>query len=334
MTAYSILDLSPIVEGSTAAASLQNSVLLAQHAEQIGYKRYWAAEHHNMPGVASAATSVVIGHIAGRTNSIRVGAGGIMLPNHSPLVVAEHFGTLETLYPNRIDLGLGRAPGADGNTARALRRSMDHGDQFPEDVVELQSYLQDPTSTSQGIRAVPGEGTNVPLWILGSSLYGAQLAAHLGLPFAFASHFSPDALTQAAQLYRENFKASTQLAKPYLMFSVNVFAADSDAQAQFIRSSHQQGFANVTSGRPSLLPYPVTDIEAVLDRATLNRVNHSLRCGAIGGPEKIQQQLSELIKAHRPDELIINSPIHNHEARLQSYSIAAEAIQKINEREN
>ncbi len=331
MTAYSILDLSPIVEGSTAAFSLQNSLALAQHAEQIGYKRYWVAEHHNMPGVASAATSVVIGHIAGGTNSIRVGAGGVMLPNHSPLVIAEHFGTLETLYPNRIDLGLGRAPGTDGVTARALRRNMSHSDQFPEDVIELQQYFQDGTSSAKPIRAVPGEGTKVPLWILGSSLYGAQLAAHLGLPYAFASHFAPDTLAQAAQVYRENFQPSAQLAKPYFMFSVNVFAANSDSEAQFIRSSHQQGFANVTSGRPSLLPRPVNDIGEVLDNVTLNRVNHSLRCAASGGPEKVHRELAELINTHKPNEIIINSPIYNHEARLRSYTIAAEVVKQINQ---
>ncbi|WP_299664762.1 LLM class flavin-dependent oxidoreductase [uncultured Psychromonas sp.] len=331
MTNYSILDLSPIVEGSTATISLKNSLTLAQHAEQIGYKRYWVAEHHNMPGVASAATSVVIGHIAGGTNSIRVGAGGIMLPNHSPLVVAEHFGTLETLYPNRIDLGLGRAPGTDGNTARALRRILSNNEQFPEDILELQGYLEDKTSSVKAIRAVPGEGTKVPLWILGSSLYGAQLAAHLGLPFAFASHFSPDALAQAVQVYRENFKPSKQLAQPYLMFSVNVFAADSNEEAEFIRTSHLQGFANVTSGRPSLLPRPVKDIKTVLDSATFARVNHSLRCGATGGLEKVTDELSQLIKTYQPNELIINSPIYKHEDRLRSYSIAAEAITNINQ---
>lgn len=329
MPAYSILDLSPIVEGSTAAVSLQNSLALAQHAEKIGYKRYWVAEHHNMPGVASAATSVVIGHIAGGTRSIRVGAGGIMLPNHSPLVIAEHFGTLATLYPNRIDLGLGRAPGTDGATATALRRSLTHSDQFPEDVLELQQYFQAESVSSTAIRAVPGTGTNVPLWILGSSLYGAQLAAHLGLPFAFASHFAPDALTQAAKIYRTNFQSSAQLEKPYFMFAVNVFAAHSDEEAQFIRSSHQQVFANLIAGNPSLLPYPVSDIEAVLDSATLANVNHALRCIASGGEDKVRRELTQLIDTHQPDEIIINSPIHNHAARLQSYSIAAQVMQSI-----
>ncbi|NRA15926.1 MAG: LLM class flavin-dependent oxidoreductase [Oceanospirillaceae bacterium] len=331
MTAYSILDLSPIVEGSTAAVSLQNSLTLAQHAEKIGYTRYWVAEHHNMPGVASAATSVVIGHIAGGTSSIRVGAGGVMLPNHSPLVIAEHFGTLATLYPNRIDLGLGRAPGTDGAAARALRRSLTHSDQFPDDIIELQQYFQEYKPSSGSVRAVPGEGTKVPLWILGSSLYGAQLAAHLGLPFAFASHFAPDALAQAAQIYREYFQPSAQLAEPYFMFAVNVFAADSDEEAQFIRSSHQQGFANLRSGSPSLLPHPVNDIEAVLGSATLASVNHSLRCVASGGPEKVYRELTELIQTHRPNEIIINSPIHKHEARLHSYSIAAEVVRDINQ---
>ncbi|EPJ47743.1 MAG: putative oxidoreductase [Osedax symbiont Rs2] len=329
-TAYSILDLSPIVEGSTAAVSLQNSLALAQHAEQIGYTRYWLAEHHNMPGVASAATSVVIGHIAGGTKSIRVGAGGIMLPNHSPLVIAEHFGTLETLYPNRIDLGLGRAPGTDAATSRALRRSLTHSDQFPEDVIELQQYLQDFSSSSTPIRAVPGEGTKVPLWILGSSLYGAQLAAHLGLPYAFASHFAPDALAQAAQVYRDNFKPSSKLEKPYFMFAINVFAADSDEEAEFVRSSHQQGFANLRSGRPGLLPRPVNDVEALIGSATLASVNHSLRCVASGGPEKVERELTELLQIHKPDEIIINSPIHNHDARLRSYKIAAEVVRGIN----
>jgi len=329
--AYSILDLSPIVEGSTAALSLQNSLRLAQHAEQVGFTRYWVAEHHNMPGVASAATSVVIGHIAGGTRSIRVGAGGVMLPNHSPLVIAEHFGTLETLYPNRIDLGLGRAPGTDSATSRALRRSLSHSDQFPEDVLELQKYFQDSTSPAEPIRAVPGEGTKVPLWILGSSLYGAHLAAHLGLPYAFASHFAPDALAQAAQVYRQNFQPSAQLEKPYFMFAVNVFAADSDEEAQFIRSSHQQGFANMIAGKPSLLPRPVKDITAVLERATLTNVNHAQRCCASGGADKVYRELTQLIDIHKPNEIIINSPIHRHEARLRSYSIAAEVFKRINQ---
>jgi luciferase family oxidoreductase group 1 len=328
MVPYSFLDLSPIVEGSDAAASLRHSLALAQHAERLGYSRYWLAEHHNMPGVASAATSVVIGHIAAGTKTIRVGAGGIMLPNHSPLIIAEHFGTLETLHPGRIDLGLGRAPGTDGVAARALRRNLSTSDQFPQDIVELMQYFDD-YSPHQPVRATPGEGTNVPIWILGSSLYGAQLAAHLGLPYVFASHFAPDQLNPAAQIYREGFKPSAQLAKPYFMFSINVFAADSDDEANRIKTSHQQAFANITSGKPSLLPRPVSNIEATLEPATLARVNHSLRCAACGGPETVRAELRALINQHKPDEIIINSSIHSHDARLKSLDITAEAIRSL-----
>jgi len=330
MTAYSILDLSPIVEGSNASFSLKNSLLLAQHAEEIGYTRYWLAEHHNMPGVASSATSVVIGHIAGGTKHIRVGAGGIMLPNHSPLVIAEHFGTLETLYPNRIDLGLGRAPGADGLTARALRRDLSGNDNFVHDITQLQQYFNEYTGDS--IRAIPADGTNVPLYILGSSLYGAKLAANFGLPFTFASHFSPDALGEASKIYRENFKPSSVLKEPYFMFSINVFAANTNEEAEYIRSSHQQGFANLRFGRPGLLPLPVKDIDTVLDSVTLQQVNRTLRCCAIGDSSKVYDELSDLIDNYKPNEIIINSPIHNHEARLKSYSIAAEVMKKINKR--
>lgn len=330
MTAYSILDLSPIVEGSSPTYSLKNSLLLAQHAEQIGYTRYWLAEHHNMKGVASSATSVVIGYIAGGTKHIRVGAGGIMLPNHSPLVIAEHFGTLETLYPGRIDLGLGRAPGADGLTARALRRDLSGNDNFPHDIAQLQQYFSDYSGDS--IRAIPADGTNVPLYILGSSLYGAQVAANFGLPFTFASHFAPDALGEAAKIYRENFKPSAILKEPYFMFSINVFAADTNEEAAFIRSSHQQGFANLRFGNPSLLPHPVNDINEVLDSVTLANVNNTLRCCAIGSPSKIHEELSSLIDRYKPNEIIINSPIHNHEARLKSYSITAEVMKDINKK--
>ncbi|NQY94511.1 MAG: LLM class flavin-dependent oxidoreductase, partial [Campylobacteraceae bacterium] len=251
-------------------------------------------------------------------------------PNHSPLVIAEHFGTLATLYPNRIDLGLGRAPGTDGIAAKALRRDLTQNDQFPEDITQLQQYFED--YTGKPVRAVPGEGTKVPLWILGSSLYGAQIAAHFGLPYTFASHFAPDALTQAAKVYRENFKPSAQLKEPYFMFSVNVFAADSDQEAEFIRSSHQQGFANLTWGKPSLLPRPVDDIKTVVDRTTLARVNNSLRCCAWGSPEKVYDELSKLIHTHKPNEIIINSPIHKHESRLRSYTIAAEVMKDINQK--
>lgn len=328
MIPYSFLDLCPIVEGSDAATSLQHSLALAQLAERLDFSRYWLAEHHNMPGVASAATSVVIGHIAAGTKTIRVGAGGIMLPNHSPLVIAEHFGTLETLHPGRIDLGLGRAPGTDSVASRALRRNLNSNEQFPQDIIELMQYLDD-YSENQGVRATPGEGTKVPIWILGSSLYGAQLAAHLGLPYVFASHFAPDQLAAAASAYRAGFKPSAQLAKPYFMFSINVFAAESDKAAIKIRTSHQQGFANVISGRPSLLPRPLDDIETALDPATLARVNHSLRCAACGGPETVRHELGEIIRLHKPDEVIINSPIHSHEARKKSLEITAEMLRSL-----
>lgn len=330
MTTYSILDLSPIVEGSNASTSLKNSLLLAQHAEEIGYTRFWLAEHHNMPGIASSATSVVIGYIAAGTKHIKVGAGGIMLPNHSPLVIAEHFGTLETLYPKRIDLGLGRAPGADTLTARALGRDLSANDRFPNDIAKLQQYFQDYT---QGpIRAIPGEGTNVPLWILGSSLYGAKVAATLGLPFAFASHFAPDLLGEAAKIYRENFKASSTLKEPYFMFAINVVAADTNEEAEFIRSSHQQAFANLISGRPGLLPYPVNDINAVLDSITLEHINRTLICTASGNYKKVYDELSDLIDTYKPNEIIINSPIHDHETRLKSYSIVADIMNDINKK--
>ena len=329
MIPYSVLDLSPIVEGSNAAVSLQNSLKLAQHAEQLGYKRYWLAEHHSMPGIASAATSVVIGHIAAGTNSIRVGAGGIMLPNHAPLVIAEQFGTLASLHPDRIDLGLGRAPGSDGHTAKALRRNFANQDQFPEDVAELQAYLDDFDPMQQHVRAVPGEGTKVPLWILGSSLYGAHLAAELGLPYAFASHFAPDALAQAAKVYRHKFKPSATLDKPYFMFAVNVFAADSQVEADYLKSSHQQGFANLILGKPGLLPKPVENIEQHVDGLTLARVNSALSCTASGTVEKVRAQLAGLIDQYQPDEIMINGAIHDHDARLKSFTLASKALSSI-----
>ena len=329
MIPYSILDLSPIVEGSNAATSLQNSLKLAQHAEQLGFKRYWVAEHHSMPGVASAATSVVISHIAAGTQKIRVGAGGIMLPNHSPLVIAEHFGTLATLYPNRIDLGLGRAPGSDSMTAKALRRNFANEDAFPKDVAELQAYLDDYDPLQQHVRAIPGEGTKVPLWILGSSLYGAQLAAHLGLPFVFASHFAPQALDQAANIYRSKFKPSLALSKPYFMFSINVFAAQTNEEAEYIKTSHQQGFANLILGKPGLLPKPVKDVNTNVDMMTLARVDSALSCVAWGDFAKVQAELRGLIERYQPDEIMLNGPIHNHEARLKSFELAAKALNSI-----
>ncbi|KAF1071437.1 MAG: Limonene 1,2-monooxygenase [Variovorax sp.] len=256
MTDFSILDLSPIVEGSDAAQSFRNSLSLAQHGEKLGYRRYWLAEHHGMPGIASAATAVLLSHVGAGTSTIRIGAGGVMLPNHSPLVIAEQFGTLESLYPGRIDLGLGRAPGSDQRTARALRRNLESdADQFPQDVIELMDFMS--KNPQQAVRAVPGAGLEVPVWILGSSTFGAQLAAHLGLPYAFASHFAPQQMMQAIQMYRETFKPSAQLAKPYVMLGFNVFAADTDAEAEFRATSWQQAFVNLRSGRPGRLPPPV-----------------------------------------------------------------------------
>lgn len=328
MIPYSVLDLAPIAEGRTAADSFAHSLDLAQHAEAWGYNRFWLAEHHNMPGIASAATSVVIGHVAGGTKTIRVGSGGVMLPNHSPLVIAEQFGTLATLYPGRIDCGLGRAPGTDMGTARALRRSKDLGDQFPQDVVELMGYFDDP-QPGQQVKAVPGQGTQVPVWILGSSLYGAQLAAHLGLPYAFASHFAPDALEHAAQVYREMFQPSKHLSAPYFMLACNVYAAETEAEARFHMSSHQQSFARLRTGTPGPMPKPVEKIEELLDPGVLSMVNHALSVSACGSPAIVQVQLEAMIRRYQPDELIINGSMYHHDARLRSFEIAAEAMKAL-----
>ncbi|WGG49346.1 LLM class flavin-dependent oxidoreductase [Rugamonas sp. DEMB1] len=328
MIPFSILDLSPIAEGSNASASLRNTLDLAQHAERWGYRRYWLAEHHGMPGIASAATAVVIAHVAGGTSTIRVGAGGIMLPNHSPLVVAEQFGTLEALFPGRIDLGLGRAPGSDQLTARALRRNLDsEADAFPQDVQELQDYLSD--NPRQRVLAVPGRGAKVPLWILGSSTFGAQLAAHLGLPFAFASHFAPQMMMQALELYRNNFQPSAQLAKPYVMLGFNVFAADSDADAHFRASSMQQAFVNLRSGRPGQLPPPRAGYLEQLpppERAMLDAV---LSCSAIGAPATVAAQLQAFVARTGADELMITSQIFDHAQRLRSYGITADVHKQL-----
>ena len=323
MIPFSVLDLSPIAEGSNAAQSLRNTLDLAQHAERWGYQRYWLAEHHGMPGIASAATAVVMAHVAGGTSRIRVGAGGIMLPNHSPLVIAEQFGTLESLFPGRIDLGLGRAPGSDQATARALRRDMNADpNEFPQDVVELMHYFE-PVSEGQRVRAVPGNGLKVPLWILGSSLFGAQLAAQLGLPFAFASHFAPAQMMQAAEIYRSRFQPSAQLERPYVMLGFNVFAADSDEQGQLLATSMQQAFVNLRSGRPSLLQPPVaayTDKLGPAERAMLDQV---LSCSAIGAPGTVRRQLQAFVDRTGADELMITSQIFEHQARLRSYEITA-----------
>ncbi|MDQ2823653.1 MAG: LLM class flavin-dependent oxidoreductase [Pseudomonadota bacterium] len=323
MIPLSILDLSPIAEGSDTGASFRNSLNLAQHGERLGFNRYWLAEHHGMPGIASAATSVLMGYVAGGTSTIRVGAGGIMLPNHSPLVIAEQFGTLESLYPGRIDLGLGRAPGSDQVTARALRRNLSSdSDQFPQDVVELQDYFAD--SPRRQVRAVPGAGLNVPLWILGSSTFGAQLAAHLGLPFAFASHFAPQMMMQAISIYRSTFRPSAQSQKPHVMLGFNVFAADTDAEAAYQATSMQQAFVNLRTGRPSKLKPPQEGYLEQLgpqERAMLNDV---LSCSAIGSPATVANAMKQFIERTGADELMVTSQIFDHAARLRSYEITAQ----------
>ena len=322
MIPLSVLDLSPIVQGGDAAQSFRNTLDLAQHAERWCYRRYWLAEHHGMPGIASAATSVLIGHVAGGTRSIRVGAGGIMLPNHSPLLIAEQFGTLASLYPGRIDLGLGRAPGSDALTARALRRNLSNdADEFPRDVVELMDYFA-PDSRNP-VHAVPGQGLNVPVWILGSSLFGAQLAAALGLPYAFASHFAPQQMMQAVALYRANFRPSAQLAKPYVMLGFNVFAADSDEEAALRATSMQQAFVNLRSGRPSRLPPPVRDYASHLAPAEKALLDSVLSCSAIGAPHTVRASLNAFIERTGADELMITSQIFDHGARLRSYEITS-----------
>lgn len=322
MIPFSVLDLSPVVQGGDAAQSFRNTLDLAQHAERLGYRRYWLAEHHGMPGIASAATAVLIAHVAGGTSRIRVGAGGIMLPNHSPLVIAEQFGTLESLYPGRIDLGLGRAPGSDQITARALRRNLaSDADEFPRDVVELMDYFS--STSKNAVLAVPGQGLNIPVWILGSSLFGAQLAAALGLPYAFASHFAPQQMMQAIALYRDNFRPSAQLAKPYVMLGFNVFAADSDEEAAFRATSVQQAFVNLRSGRPSRLPPPVRDYASHVGPAERALLDSVLSCAAIGSPRTVRQSLNAFIDRTRADELMITSQIFDHAARLRSYEITA-----------
>ena len=325
MIPYSVLDLSPVPEGSAPADALRNSADLARHAEGWGYQRFWLAEHHNMPGIASAATAVVIGHVAAATRTIRVGSGGIMLPNHAPLVIAEQFGTLATLFPGRIDLGVGRAPGTDAATAHALRRNRTAADTFPQDVLDLIGYFAQ-GAERQPICAIPGAGTEVPVWILGSSLYGAQLAAYLGLPYAFASHFAPGDLGDALTTYRQTFRASSHLAKPHFMLAINVFAGDTDAEGQYLRTSMQQAFANLRSGRPGKLPGPVADIAAHIDPALLQMVNQSLSVAACGSPETVRRELAALIGRYQPDEVILTGQIHDHSARRHSFQIAAEVM--------
>ena len=328
MIPFSILDLSPITEGGDAAQSFRNTLDLARNGERWGYRRFWLAEHHGMPGIGSAATAVLIGHVAAGTSSIRVGAGGIMLPNHAPLVIAEQFGTLEALFPGRIDLGLGRAPGSDQATARALRRSLaSDPDGFPQDVLELMDYFS--TDGRQPVRAVPGAGLKVPIWILGSSLFGAHLAAMLGLPYAFASHFAPGQMLEAITAYRAKFRPSEQLQKPYVMLGFNVFAAETDEQAGFLATSMQQSFVSLRSGRPTLLPPPMEgylERTGPQERAMLDQV---LTCSAIGAPATVAKGLKAFLARTGADELMITSHIFDHGARLRSFQIAAELREQL-----
>jgi len=325
MTALSVLDLCPIVQGGTAAEALQRSQDLAQLCEQLGYKRYWLAEHHNMRGIASAATALAIAHVAAGTSRIRVGAGGIMLPNHAPLVVAEQFGTLESLYPGRIDLGLGRAPGTDQKTMQALRRNLD-GDveQFPRDVVEILGYFEG--DISHPVQAVPGTGLNIPVWILGSSLFGAQLAAALGLPYAFASHFAPAQLDDALALYRERFRPSAHLEHPYVMAGFGVYAAETDREAQMLASSMQQTFVALRRGNPGPLPPPVANYWSSLSVADQHLLKGVMNCSAIGDPDTVREQLRQFIDRTQVDEVIVTSQIFDHQARRDSYRILAEQM--------
>ncbi len=326
---FSVLDLSPIPRGSDAAAALRSTLDLAQHAERWGYKRFWLAEHHNMVGIASAATAVVIGHVAGGTSTIRVGSGGIMLPNHAPLVIAEQFGTLAALYGDRIDLGLGRAPGTDGYTVQALRRDPAAGaESFPQDVQELQAYFQ-PAAPGQRVRAVPGEGLRVPIWLLGSSLFSAQLAAALGLPFAFASHFAPDDLLRALDIYRARFQPSEALAQPYAMAALNAVAADTDAEARRLLTSVQQQFLSLRRGNPGQLPPPVDDITAIASPAELAGADHMLSCAVVGSPDTVRDGLKDFIARTGVDEVLVTAHIYDHAARLRSFEIVADVRESV-----
>lgn len=325
MIDLSVLDLAPITQGSNAAEAIAHTVDLARHAEAAGYHRYWLAEHHNMEGLACSATAVLIGHVAGATRSIKVGSGGIMLPNHAPLVVAEQFGTLATMYPGRIELGLGRAPGTDQPTMRALRRTLAHADEdsFPQDVLELMSYLG-PTQPGQVVRAIPGVGTEVPVWILGSSLYGAQLAAHFGLPYAFASHFAPDALLQALQVYRATYRPSARWPQPRAMVAVNVVAAGSDEEAAFHFTSIQQRFLGMRRGVRGPLPPPVASMDTLWSEQERLGVERMLVCSAVGGPDRVVAQLKHILAQTGADELIVAGAVFDHAARVRSYEILAD----------
>jgi luciferase family oxidoreductase group 1 len=328
MIPLSVLDLAPVPEGSTPGQALRNSIDLARHTETLGYQRFWMAEHHNMPGIASAATAVALAHVAVATNTIRIGAGGIMLPNHAPLLIAEQFGTLAALHPGRVDLGLGRAPGSDQIAARAMRRNLSADvDQFPQDVVELMSYFL-PTEPGQSVQAVPGAGEDVEVWILGSSTFGAQLAAHLGLPYAFASHFAPGQMQDAIAIYRERFRASDRLAKPHVMLGVNVAAADTDAEARLLFSSLQQAFVNLRRGRPGKLPPPVADFEAGLDRYGRAILADALSCSVVGSPQAVREGLQKFVATTGADELMVTAQIFDHTARKRSFEILAHELVK------
>lgn len=326
MPAFSVLDLSPVIEGGDMRRALLESAELAKAAERLGFTRFWMAEHHNMPGIASAATAVALAHVAGATETIRVGSGGVMLPNHAPLVVAEQFGTLEALYPGRIDLGLGRAPGTDGETARALRRYFEAADQFPRDVLELQTFLADPVE-GQRVTAWPGAGSKVPIWLLGSSLFSAELAAQLGLPFAFASHFAPELLLPALRTYRAGFRPSEQLAQPYAMAAFNVFAAETDEEAHYLSTSMQQAFAAVVTGKPGRLKPPVDDVTTVLDGRQLAAVESRLTYAAIGGEATVRTKLNEFIALTGVDEVMVTGMIFDLEKRVHSLEITARAAE-------
>ncbi|MGB8636075.1 MAG: LLM class flavin-dependent oxidoreductase [Rhodanobacteraceae bacterium] len=328
MIPISLLDLAPVTEGSDPAQAFHNTLDLAQTAERLGYRRYWLAEHHNMPGIASAATAVLIGYVAGGTSRIRVGAGGIMLPNHSPLQVAEQFGTLGTLYPGRIDLGLGRAPGTDQPTAQALRRYFDSADDFPQNVVELLQYFE-PAEADQRVQAVPGAGVDVPVWLLGSSLFSAGLAAHLGLRYAFASHFAPDAMEQALHNYRRDFQPSAQLQQPHAMLGLNVVAADSDAEARRLFTTQQQSFINLRRGRRGLVPPPIDDIDSYWTASEKAGVERALACSVVGGPDTVSKGIRDFFERHKPDELILTANIFDHAARLKSFEIAAKVCDSL-----
>ena len=323
---FSVLDLSPIVQGGSISQSFRNSLDLARNAERLGYNRFWVAEHHGIPSVASAATSVLIGYIANGTNSIRVGAGGIMLPNHAPLLIAEQFGTLESLYPGRIDLALGRAPGSDQETAQALRRSPASADAFPQDVAELLTWFREPEE-GQAVRAIPGAGLDIPVWILGSSLFGAQLAAYMGLPFAFASHFAPMQMMQAIEMYRARFQPSDRLSRPYVMLGATVIAAESDQEARRLFTSYQQSFLALRRGRPTPIPPPIENYE--MDLTLIERAQFApvLDTAIVGGPETVRRRLREFIATTGADEIIIASQMYDHSARLRSYEIAMAASQ-------